>query len=538
MQNGEGHVRRALGAITSAAALVAALTATAPASAQKPGGILRLYAPGSPANMSMLEAPTLEAEMPMMGVFNNLILFDQHVPQVSLQSIVPDLATEWSWNEDGTELTFKLRQGVKWHDGKPFTAADVVCTWDLMMDKAPDKLRLNPRKSSYDNLAALTANGEFAVTFHLKRPQPAFPMLLASGFSSIYPCHVSATQMRQHPIGTGPFKFVAFKPNEAIKVTRNADYWKPRRPYLDGIEYTIIPDPATAALSFVSERADMTFPYSLTVPVYNDVRGQVPDAICEMSPGSIPRHLLVNREKPPFSNPDLRRAMAMSIDRKAFVEILSQGQGEIGGVLQPQPTGLWGMPADEIAKLPGYDADVHKSRNQAREIMRKLGYGPDNPLQIKVTTRDWSIYRDPAVLLIDQLRSVYIAGELELIETPQYFPKILRKDFTVALNLQTSGPDPDPVLKLFYGCGSSLNWDNYCNPEVDKLIEQQSLEADADRRKQVLWTIERQLAEDNARPIIFYTSGGTCERPYVKGLTIMVNSIFNGWRMEDVWLDK
>ena len=101
-----------------------------------------------------------------------------------------------------------------------------------------------------------------------------------------------------------------------------------------------------------------------------------------------------------------------------------------------------------------------------------------------------------------------------------------------------AGPDPDPTLKLFYGCGSSLNWDGYCNPEVDKMIEAQSREGDADRRKQILWAIEHKLAEDYARPIIFFNRNGTCQQPYVKGLTIMVNSIFNGWRMEDAWLDK
>ena len=95
------------------------------------------------------------AQMPVMGVFNNLIMFDQHKPQISLQTIVPDLATSWSWNEEGTELTFTLRQGVKWHDGQPFTAADVKCTWDLLLDKRSEKLRLNPRKTGYDNLAAV-----------------------------------------------------------------------------------------------------------------------------------------------------------------------------------------------------------------------------------------------------------------------------------------------------------------------------------------------------------------------------------------------
>jgi len=98
----------------------------------------------------------------------------------------------------------------------------VQCTWDLVLDKGAEKLRLNPRKTSLRQpRCALTTNGEGEVTFQLKRPQPAFPMLLAGGFSVIYPCHVSAADMRQHPIGTGPFKFVEFKPNEHIKVTRN-----------------------------------------------------------------------------------------------------------------------------------------------------------------------------------------------------------------------------------------------------------------------------------------------------------------------------
>jgi len=142
------------------------------------------------------------------------------------------------------------------------------------------------------------------------------------------------------------------------------------------------------------------------------------------------------------------------------------------------------------------------------------------------------------VLLIDQLKHVYIDGELDEVDTPQYFPKILRKDFTVALNIQTSGPDPHPLVKLLYGCGSSSNWDGYCNPEVDQLIEQQSREGNPERRRPILWEIERRLAADGARPILFYASGANCRQPWVKGFTQMVNSHYNGWRMEDVWLDN
>ena len=201
-----------LGAIAIAVPILVASAAAGPAAAQKSGGILKMYSPDSPASMSIHEEATVFAEGPMMGVFNNLVMFDQHVPQNSLQSIVPDLATGWSWSEEGTELTLPLREGVAWHDGKPFTARDVVCTFDLLTGNSSDKLRVNPRKSWYRNLERVTTSGDYEVTFHLKRPQPAFLTALASGFSPIYPCHVPTRDMRQHPIGTGPFKFVEFKP--------------------------------------------------------------------------------------------------------------------------------------------------------------------------------------------------------------------------------------------------------------------------------------------------------------------------------------
>jgi peptide/nickel transport system substrate-binding protein len=231
--------------------------------------------------------------------------------------------------------------------------------------------------------------------------------------------------------------------------------------------------------------------------------------------------------------------MALSLDRKAFVEILTEGQGYLGGVLQPPPGGSWGMPADVLQNLPGYGADVAKNRAEAREIMQKLGYQDDHRLKIKVSTRDTPNYRDPAVILIDQLKDVYIDGELETIDTTNWFPKVTRKDFIVGLNL-TAGflDDPDPTFYANYVCGAESNYNGYCNPEFDRLVNQQSMESDRHKRKQLVWELERKLAEDGARPIIYYNRGGICWRPQVKGLTTMVNSIYNSWRMEDVWLDK
>jgi peptide/nickel transport system substrate-binding protein len=204
----------------------------------------------------------------------------------------------------------------------------------------------------------VTTNGDFEVTFHLKRPQPAFIALLASGFSPVYPCHVLPRDMRSRPIGTGPFKFVEFKPNESIKVTRNPDYWKKDRPYLDGIEYTIIKNVSTGVLAFLSGKVDLTSPYYLQVPVVTDLKNQAPEAICDLVPVNVNRNVMMNRAAPPFNDPDLRRAVALSLDRKAFVDTLTLGKGDFGGVMQPPPEGIWGMPPEILKTLPGYDFDV------------------------------------------------------------------------------------------------------------------------------------------------------------------------------------
>jgi peptide/nickel transport system substrate-binding protein len=524
--------------LAAASSLTLALLITGVAFAQKAGGILKISHFDSPASMSLLEESTAAALRPVMGVFNNLVLYDQHVAQNSMRSIVPELATSWSSNEEGTELTFPLRQGVKWHDGKPFSAQDVKCTWDLLSGKASEKLRINPRKSWYSNVEEVTTNGNYEVTFRLKRPQPALLALLASGWAPIYPCHVSPRDMRSRPIGTGPFKFVEFKPNEVIRVTRNPDYWKEGRPYLDGIEWAIIKDVSTRNLAFIAGKVDLYSPHNITIPIVKAIKSQAPQAICEVAPTNVNRTLIINRDKAPFDNADLRRAMSLTLDRKAFIDIITEGQGDIGGTMLPGPEGVWSMPPELLKTLPGYDPDVGKNRAEARKILEKLGYGPDKRLAVTVSTRNVSGYRDAAVILIDQLKEIYIDGQLETVDTTQWYPKIMRKDFTVGLNVSESAvDDPDQQFYENYVCTAERNYTGYCSPEVDQLVDRQSAESDKEKRKRLVWEIERRLAQDGARPVIFYPRQATCWHPHVKGMTMMVNSIYNGFRYEDLWLD-
>ena len=533
-----GMLMRRFGVALGLALLAGFLTNSA-AEAQKAGGVLRVYAEDSPASMSIHEEATPIVIQYVGGVYNNLVMYNQQVAQNTMGDIQPELADSWSWSADGKDLTFKLHQGVKWHDGQPFTAADVKCTWDMLLGKAEQKFRANPRRSWYWNLQSVSTNGDYEAIFHLGAPQPAFIALLASGWSPVYPCHVPPAQMRQHPIGTGPFKFVEYKPNEYIKVVRNPDYWKPGKPYLDGIDFTIIKNRSTAMLAFVAGQFDMTFPYLLSIPLEKELKSQMPSAECTLAPVNSSVNLITNRDKPPFDNAELRRAMALTLDRKSFIDILAEGKGFVGGAFLPAPYGVWGMPADMLKTIPGYGPDVGKNRAEARDIMTKLGYGPDKHLQVKVSTRNLSVFRDPAVVFLDQLKEIWIDAELEVIETANWFPKIVRKDYAVGLNLTASGVD-DPDQQFFenYGCGSERNYTGYCNKDMEVLFHQQSEMKDQDARRKLAWDIDKKLQEDGARPIIYHWQGATCRRPELKGVTIMVNSAANGWRWEDAWLDR
>jgi len=507
--------------------------------AQKTGGVLKMYHRDNPPTLSIHETATNSTVIPMMPVFNNLVLYDQGVAQNSPQSIVPDLAKSWSWSADGRALTFKLQEGVKWHDGKPFTSKDVVCTFDLLTGRGEDKLRSNPRKTWYGNVDKVVTNGDYEVTVQLTHPQPSMLALLASGYSPIYPCHVHAAQMRTKPVGTGPFKFVSFKQNEGIKIERNPDYWKKGKPYLDGIEFTIVPNRGTAVLSFVSGRFDIVFPWEVTIPLLKDIKTQLPTASCQVTSMNNTTNLLLNRDAPPFDNPDLREALVLGIDRKAFIDILNQGDAQQGGTMQPPTDGVWGLPPDIYASVPGYGPDVAKNREQARELMKKAGYGPDKHLALKVSTRGISLYKDPAVIQAGQLKEIWIDAEIEIVETAQWFTKVGRKQYTIGLNTTGNGVD-DPDQNFFenFSCKSERNYSGYCNPEIEKLMEKQSQTADMGERKKLVWEIDKKLLEDYARPVIMWNRAAICMQPYVKGYVANVNSVYNGFRYEDIWLDR
>ena len=213
----------------------------------------------------------------------------------------------------------------------------------------------------------------------------------------------------------------------------------------------------------------MTYDIDVTIPLMKDVQSQAPTAICQLRPTGVYSNLLVNRDAAPFNDPKLRRAMALAIDRKSFDDIL--GQGKLGSAARCSlcPRGSGACRADVLNSLPGYSDDIEKRLAEAQAIMRELGYGPDKPLRVKVSTRDIGDYRDPAVILIDHLKKIYVEGELEVVDTTLWHRKVTRGDYSVGMNLTGIGvDDPDVNLGENYTCHSERNYNHYCNPEVEQ----------------------------------------------------------------------
>src|SRR5256714_3618547 len=286
---------RARGICSSIALALIAALATTPAVAQKKGGTLRLYHNDNPPSASLLEEATISTVAPFSAVFNNLVVFDNSKPHESIDTVIPDLAESWSWDSTNTKLTFKLRQGVKWHDGQPFTAKDVQCTWRMLIGKTETQdFKRNPRKVWYTKLQDVSVNGDYEATFELSEPQPSLPVLLASAFSPVYPCHVSQQVMRTKPVGTGPYKFVEFKRGEQVRLVRNPDYWKKDRPYLNEITFRMIDSRATRMLAFATGEYDITFPADVSVSLMRDIKARAPNAICEEITTGTQSNLMVN----------------------------------------------------------------------------------------------------------------------------------------------------------------------------------------------------------------------------------------------------
>ncbi|MBI4083365.1 MAG: ABC transporter substrate-binding protein [Candidatus Lambdaproteobacteria bacterium] len=492
----------------------------------------------TPPSLSIHEEATNRTSWPMGPVYNNLVYYDWREVRESLETIVPELAESWSWSADRKSLTFKLRQGVRWHDGKPFTSADVKHTFDAVRGASKAGLKLNPRKLWYFNIDEIVTNGDYEVTFKVKRPQPSLLAMLASGYSPVYPHHVPIRDLRTEANGTGPFKVQSYNPGQMIVLEKNKDYFRRNRPYLDGIRFPIFRSGSTLVAAVIANQVDVNF-VLFTLKPQRDTIALGTDQV-QFTPLATQAtiNVIVNIHKPPFDNENLRRAVTLALDRNSLIRSVFGGEGYKGSVMMAIPQGVWGMTQEQLAKMPGY-GDPKKNKAEARRLLAKEGYEPDKPFTFEMSTRNASTYTQPAAWALGELDAVGIKAELNVIEGGLWFSTVAQRDFTMAINATAVGiDDPDANLYENYKCGSQRNYSDYCNPALEKLYDRQSMEADYQKRLATVRQIDRTITTDGARPMLVYRKDFYAHWPYVKNYVPHVSSIYNFSRFENVWLDK
>ena len=521
--------------------LLVVITSIATAAvAQKSGGTLKRSVRENPPSASLWEESATSTIQTYMPVFNNLVIFDQQDEKARPESIKPDLATEWSWSPDNTVLTLKLRQGVKWHDGKPFTSADVKCTFDTLLKKRNSNWRKIPREAWYTNLKDVTAVNPYEVRLTLGRPQPSFLSFLASGWTAMYPCHVDGRVMRQKPIGTGPFKVAESGGKDLIRLVKNTDYWKPGRPYLDGIDNRVVHSMSTRVLSFMAGEFDMTGISDInSTNTVKDILKQAPKASCKSNATPTTSIMIINYGVPPFDNPKVRRAISLALDREAFAAT-TQGDGRVGAMLLQPPYGVWGLSNEQLAKVPGYGKNRQRDLAEARKLMAEAGYGPNKKLKTSYMTR-LSIASGlvGASLMSDQLRSIYIEGDIEQKEYTIFQGAMMKGAYQLGYHSTAAAlDDPDIIFYEKFKCGSMRNYAHYCNAETDRLIDEQSSAVDPVKRRKLVQALELKVMQDVALPTLYQSTDKQCWYSHVKGFVKGANSGQTHLRMEDVWLDR
>jgi len=524
-------------ALGLAVLLITVAGAGAPAGAQGPkprrGGILNSVLTEDPPGLIIHESATVSNVWPMMPCYSNLVLFDPLKALESADTVVPELAERWSWQDNFKNLVFFLRKNVKWHDGKPFTAADVKYTFDVAREapEAPAKFRLSARKEWWSNIASIEAPEPHTVVFHLKRPQPSLLLMLASGYSPVYPAHVPLNELRQKCVGTGPFRHKEYLRGQLVELERNPDYFVPDRPYLDGIRYTIVRERGTRLAALQAGRIDAFVPLDMTRAMADSAKAGAPGLVITEIGQNGSDNVLLNHKRAPFDNPVVRRAVNLALDRRSYVKSVRQDGAVIGAALMPRPLGFWGLGEADLRNLAGY-RDPARDKAEARRLLAEAGYGPGKPLRLEMATRALPIYVDLASFAVDQLRLVGVEATLKQLDTAAWFPALARREFQIAANLTAGGfDDPDAYLVENYKCGSSRNYTDYCSEAMDRQIELQSQELDRAKRLKMVAEIQRTLEADVARPMLGWRKEYFARWPRVKNL-VPHNALYNYGRMQ------
>ena len=514
----------------------AASTEVAPQGNQKSGGRLARAASRDTDTFDLHASETSGTMTPAAPMYNKLIQFDPMKVDDGPDDIIPDLAESWEVAPDGMTYTFNLVQNAKFHDGKPFTSADVRAT--IERQQAPDAhgMSVAPRGAALRTITAIETPDDYTVIFKTGRPAApsSFLPMLAQGWMAIYSEQDigNGFDYKTGGNGTGPYRNLTLRPGSQESLDKNPDYHVPGRPFLDGLDFYIIPETGSRNAAFEAKQTHMQ---SVNASALKALQASMGDSIThQRRPDLVFDMMSFNTTKAPWNDERVRTAFSRAINRVDAIDIVMQGEGVQGGYLRPG--GPWALPASEFEAIPGYEPHGANTLGEIRKLLDAAGV-PEG-FEVPLLIRD-GVSNNQGLFTGDQLAKVGINVRQDAVQSAIAYQRLNDAEFElVVFGLTTSLDDPDSLWNQYHLDGSPGNYTNVTSPEVEELFIKQSTELDPEARKELVNELQRVTMPLLGKVIFYWKISNLVLQRSVKDFVMHARAgDYNNQVMQDVWLD-
>lgn len=512
-------------------ALTLGLTGAAAAQAPQRGGTLVYGLDAEPPNYDC-QATTTFVEMQTVGThYSRLMKFDPD----KYPAIKPELAESWTVSPDKLTYSFKIRSGVKFHDGSTLSSADVKATFERIR-KPPEGI-VSVRQADFEDISSIEAPDAQTLVFKLAAPNSSMLLTLASPWNCVY----SAAKLKEDPrwpethiMGTGPYKFVEHARGSHWIGQRFENYYEPGKPYLDGFRAVFIKGPAMInALQGGQIMAEFR---GLTPPQRDRLKAAASDKLdFAETPWTCKLDLFFNADKKPYNDVRVRHALSLAIDRWRGAEALSKATfvKAVGATLRPgSPLAI---PEAELVKYPGFGRDANAARAEAKRLLKEAGA---EGLKFKLVTRTVPDPFSPvAVYLIDQWRQIGVTAENTPLDVAQQKATYLAGNFEVGLDATCSDIDePNNLLALYISADKSpRNFSHFTDRTLDGLFDRQKRATSDQERAQLIRQFEARLFEQGWTAPVLWWERIVATSKALKGWKLLPSHYINQ-DLTDVWL--
>lgn len=454
----------------------------------------------------------------------------------------PDLAERFSVTSDGKRITYNVRAGVTWHDGKPFTAKDIAYSIDLARNPKDPAAAIH--KSRLSKIAAVEAPDDATVRVTLSAPSASMLTFLSISNLVMYPAHIpDIAQWKANPVGTGPFKFKSLQPSTQSEMVRNPNYFKKDAggqalPYLDGLTYVWITDQALAFSAFRTGRLTCACGYSSDILVSQ--RQQAADAIPGVKFGTAwSVNYMFYNSKGPLANQKVRQAIHIGFDRIVMRDILR------GGTAFYPPTyfvprangGKLALPEAEVLKLPGFREPKQQDTDLAKRLLQEAGIDPST---ITITIAGNDVQKDINEGVGSLIQALGFKVNIRALGTVDRTAVLRRGDFDLGFSGGgNSFDDPQDLIGSYVQTGGFNNFGKWSNPKIDQLLAAQDAELDPAKRTAIVQDLQREMLDFAIAVPIHTFPQLYAVAPFVENFPLQrVFVVGAAHRFERVWFNK